>query len=386
MRFRASIIAGLAIILGLVVPLPPATAAGGSVTIATVTGGSGTAVVTDTLEEGIYNYQIEAVPDDGYEFRDWDCDFTVFPDETANPATLVNVSRGVTCEPRFVEKTFTVSLGSATGGKATVPVFVGYFGTGTLRAFPDEGFIFTGWTCDGGTISPSAKANPATLGTVRSDVTCTPSFAEAVPVSVTIGATTGGSGTAAPTPILGDVPVTLTATADAGYSFSRWECTSGSLSDPTANPATLSGLTEDTTCTPIFAADTQPLPEPTPTDPTPTPTPEPTPTVRKAQSPRNAQGMAPKRIRTAGVTVLTGSNARTNADQLIRTRVRCTLDQHATAGEVRLCKVQRGANGKVTLRTFGQEHLKVVVVQSAPATSAYEAYRKVTVYTDGKKG
>ena len=115
-----------------------------------------------------------------------------------------------------------------------------------------------------------------------------------------------------------------------------------------------------------------------------TPTPPTPPVTKKAQKPANGKGKPPARIKRKGVTVITGSNARTNAGQLIRTRVRC-VHGSAAAGEKRYCTVIRGPKGKVSLRTYGRPNLKVVVVQYAPATSAYKAYRKRTVYLNGRK-
>lgn len=111
--------------------------------------------------------------------------------------------------------------------------------------------------------------------------------------------------------------------------------------------------------------------------------PEP-PTVRKVQKPRDARGKAPKRIDTDGTTVITGKNARTNANQLITTRVRCIPLRPTTAGETRYCSINRGPNSKVTLRTYGKP-MKVIVVQSAPPTTTYQRYLKRSIYLNGKR-
>ena len=118
--------------------------------------------------------------------------------------------------------------------------------------------------------------------------------------------------------------------------------------------------------------------------PAPTPTPKPTPDDKKTQKPADSKGKPPARVKKAGVTVITGANARTNAKQLIRTRVRC-LRGSATAGERRNCTVIRGPRGKVSVRTYGQSNLRVIVVQRAPSTPEFKAYRKRTVYVSGVK-
>src|SRR5690606_26577110 len=93
----------------------------------------------------------------------------------------------------------------------------------------------------------------------------------------------------------------------------------------------------------------------------------------KVQTPANAKGLPPKAIKRAGVTVLTGRNARTNSGQLINTKV-------TVKPKTAKYKIVRGPKGKVSLRTFGVKKLKVVLVQSAPATDTYLPYRKRTVY------
>lgn len=47
--------------------------------------------------------------------------------------------------------------------------------------------------------------------------------------------------------------VTLTATPDAGFTFSSWECTSGDIADPTSATTTVTNISADTTCTATFA-------------------------------------------------------------------------------------------------------------------------------------
>ncbi len=119
--------------------------------------------------------------------------------------------------------------------------------------------------------------------------------------------------------------------------------------------------------------------------PTPTPSPTPTPTVKKAQKPRDARGKPPASIKIVGTTVLTGRSARTNADQLIATRVRVRTGDSTAQGEVRYYKLIRGPQGKVAIRTFGRPGLTVILLQSAPATNTYRNYRNRAVYIDGAK-
>ncbi len=103
------------------------------------------------------------------------------------------------------------------------------------------------------------------------------------------------------------------------------------------------------------------------------------------QKPANSEGVPPKRIKLAGVTVLQGPNARTNADQRIRIRVRGGPTRSSAAGEVRYFTVIRGPKGKTSIRTYGRPDLRIVVRQKAPATSKYRKFTKKTVYVDGRR-
>ncbi|MFM5905301.1 MAG: InlB B-repeat-containing protein [Micrococcales bacterium] len=70
--------------------------------------------------------------------------------------------------------------------------------------------------------------------------------------SVTMNTVTGGTATASATSVVSGGSVTLTATADAGYKFVSWSCDGGTLSSSTSNPATLSNITANVSCTPSF--------------------------------------------------------------------------------------------------------------------------------------
>lgn len=100
------------------------------------------------------------------------------------------------------------------------------------------------------------------------------------------------------------------------------------------------------------------------------------------QKPLDKKGKAPKKIKKSGKTVITGKNAKTNAGNSITTKVKCKPKKNSGK---KTCKVIRGSNGKVTLRTYGVPKLKVTVTQSAPETPAYLPYSKKTVYKNGKK-
>lgn len=74
--------------------------------------------------------------------------------------------------------------------------------------------------------------------------------------SFAVSAASAGNGSAAasPTSVSSGGSATLTATANTGYAFSSWSCMGGgSLSASTDNPATLSNITADASCTASFS-------------------------------------------------------------------------------------------------------------------------------------
>ena len=90
----------------------------------------------------------------------------------------------------------------------------------------------------------------------------------------------------------------------------------------------------------------------------------------------------PRRIKLQGLTLITPANARTNADQPVKTRV---SGRPTAAGQTRLFTVVRGKNGKVSVRTYGHRGLRLEIVQKAPATDAYTKFKRQAVYVNGQR-
>ena len=156
-----------------------------------------------------------------------------------------------------------------------------------------------------------------------------------------------------------------------------------------ATGCTITGLVNGTTYTVTVTA-TNTVGTSAPSEPsnpvTPSaPPPGPQPSSKKVQKPRDAKGKPPARIKGAGTTVLTGRNALTNAGQRIHTIVDVRVKGSTAQGEVRYYRIVRGPAGKVSIRTYGRPGLKVVLVQSAPATDTYKPFRQRTVYVNGAK-
>ncbi len=123
---------------------------------------------------------------------------------------------------------------------------------------------------------------------------------------------------------------------------------------------------------------------PAPTTPTttPTPTPTPTPTAPVAKKKQRLAASLPRRIKVRGLTLITPANANTTAGQQVRTRV---SGRSTAAGQTRLYRVVRGKNGKVSVRTFGHRDLRLVILQTAPATDGYTRFERRAIYVGGQR-
>jgi len=158
----------------------------------------------------------------------------------------------------------------------------------------------------------------------------------------------------------------------------------GWMSLGTASPADITGLTNGTTYSVELRAVNGAGPGPasnavsvTPiATPLPTAVPPVTPAKKKQTGP-----VPPKRIKRRGVTVLTRKNAKTSAGLRIKTKVK----GKAKRGKKAIFKIIRGKKGKVSARTFGKKRWRLVLVQSAPATDTFNAYRLRTVYVNRKR-
>ena len=153
---------------------------------------------------------------------------------SASPVTVtMNAAKSVTAN--FALKTYTLSVNkngggtitSNTGGINCGNTCSGTFNAGAsvqLTATPDTGYVFTGWSGDA-----SGSANPASV-TMSGAKTVTANFTQSY--TLTISKTGNGSVTSNPSGISCGTTcsatfspgstVTLTATADTGYSFDHW--------------------------------------------------------------------------------------------------------------------------------------------------------------------
>lgn len=244
------------------------TAKGGSVVIDShaVAGGS-----SYNVEENA-TVPIEAVPQDGYVFDSWSVTGGTIAEDMLkkNPATLSVTTEAVTLTAKF-QKTLTVTLNQAEGGKATITPTdkaVGHTETtvtgvdnnsgdmvAELTATPHAGYAFSGWKvtyvkANGSSATAYAKGDKAMYQYVRKgdlsdkyievgfhnngtkpyqslhvSLIVTPQFTKQL--DVTIEQSEGGTVTSSNTltSLASGAQVTLTAAPDAGYGVLGWNVT-----------------------------------------------------------------------------------------------------------------------------------------------------------------
>ncbi len=211
--------------------------------LAIATDGNGTIDVSPTGPYALnQTVTVTATPATGWIFSGWSGDLG----GTTNPAALtMTADKSITAT--FTALQYSVSA-NVQGGGAVQITPTGTYTYGqiiTLTAAPQAGWQLQQW--NGAVNSPFM---PTTTLTVQGNHVVTATFA---PVQYTLLLTTTGGGVIAANPAAGSYSygqtVTLTATADLGFTFIRWE---GDASG-TGNPITLT-MTADKTARAVFSA------------------------------------------------------------------------------------------------------------------------------------
>lgn len=108
-------------------------------------------------------------------------------------------------------------------------------------------------------------------------------------------------------------------------------------------------------------------------------------TIRPAPLQDQVQDCAtlPGALPSTGITRISSGDCATDASQPVSVKVRCTLTLTTALprGDVRVCERVVGANGGVSVRTFGAGQVTVTITLSAPATTGYRPYREKQTYT-----
>jgi hypothetical protein len=176
------------------------------------TNGSITGTANQTVNYGANGTEVVAVPNTGYHFVNWS------DGSTTNPRTDLNVMANISVSANFAINTYTLSYSANANGaiSGTASQTVNHGANGTeVTAVPNTGYHFTNWS-DGSTINPRTDLN------VTANIAVTANFAiNTYTISATVSPINSGT-------ITGDgnynhgENATLTATANAGYTFLNW--------------------------------------------------------------------------------------------------------------------------------------------------------------------
>jgi uncharacterized repeat protein (TIGR02543 family) len=190
---------------------------------------------------------LTASADSGWTFSGWSGDLG----GSANPETIT-MDGDKTVTATFTQDTYTLTVNTQGNGSVELSPAGGSYLSGTvvtLTANADSGWTFDGWSGDLG-----GSANPETI-TMDGDKTVTATFTQD---TYTLTVNIEGNGSVELSPAGGSYSsgtvVTLTASADSGWTFDSW---SGDLGGST-NPETIA-MNGDKTVTATFTQDTYTL-------------------------------------------------------------------------------------------------------------------------------
>jgi uncharacterized repeat protein (TIGR02543 family) len=181
---------------------------------------------------------LNAVPDAGYEFVTWTGDVGSIADPKS-AVTTITVKSNCKITANFI-RIYKLTVANSLGGLVVKPgdgTFIYREGTSVdIRAIPDGGYLFAGWTFSGNTIADASS--PSTKITIDRDATLTAKFIMPVPLT-TLVIKTGVGGTVTSPGIdtftckKGSV-ITLHAEPNEGYGFLKWTGDISTISDITA--------------------------------------------------------------------------------------------------------------------------------------------------------
>ncbi len=199
-----------------------------------------------TVSQGADGAAVTPVPGTGYHFVQWS------DASTANPRTDTNVQGDITVTARLRDQHLHPDVQCRAHGSITgpSPQTVNHGADCTaVTAQPAAHYHFVNWT---GTADFTSTDNPLTLTNVTTADTITATFAIDAH-TIIFAADENGSftGHSPQTVDYGNDCAAVTAVPEAGYHFVRWTGT-GSFTS-TANPLTLTGVTDDDTVTAHFA-------------------------------------------------------------------------------------------------------------------------------------
>ncbi len=191
---------------------------------------NGSGSVTKSPNQFLYgsgsSVQLTALPDAGWTFSNWSGDLS----GSTNPQSII-MDGDKTVTASFTQDIYSLNITVVGQGSVDLNPAGGSYLSGTdveMTPVPDPGWEFSGWSVDF-----TGDADPASI-TMNSNKNVTATFTEIL-YPLTVNST--GQGTVSLNPAGGsytsNTTVTLTASADPGWSFSGWSGDASGTSNPT---------------------------------------------------------------------------------------------------------------------------------------------------------
>lgn len=187
-----------------------------------------------------------ATPETGYEVEGWytDAACTSGQHDAGSATYTTTVNDALNVYVKFVEKTWSVSFATSTGGSivepASTPQTVGQVTGITIIAESAMGYSFAGWTSSNGGSFNDAKAEKTTFYPTAA-TTVTANFTENL-YAITVTSSDNNHGTVSPESGTAGIATqfTITATPVLGYRFVNWTATGGAtIADPNSPETTI---------------------------------------------------------------------------------------------------------------------------------------------------
>jgi Leucine-rich repeat (LRR) protein len=228
---------------------------------ALIVGVTGSGSVSPTTGQHTYGagavISIIAAPASGYHFIGWSGDVGTVANVNA-ASTTITMNGDYSIIANFEETAvtyYTLTMAATGGGSINPTVGQHTYAAGTvvpISATPAGGYQFVNWTGNVGTVA-SVNAASTTI-TMNGNYSVTANFAVAVPYTLTMAVTGGGS----TSPAVGQhtytagTSVSITATPTGGYFFSQWTASAGSFTNASSSTTTFTMPAQNVTVTANF--------------------------------------------------------------------------------------------------------------------------------------
>lgn len=197
---------------------------------------------------------ISATVSTGYTFKNWTSNnggsFANANSSSTNftmPAGNVTVTANATIN----SYTLTTKVSPSGGGSVTAGGSLNYNSTKRLTATASTGYSFSSWSKTAGTLS-STTSNPTTFTMGTSAATVTANFTHIQYTLTTASSPAAGGSTSGGGKKYYNDSCSISATANTGYTFSKWTTTGGTLANANAASTTLTMPNANATVTASF--------------------------------------------------------------------------------------------------------------------------------------